>query len=177
MFTNGPKVQFDDKNLPARLRDAGIDFDIQWVDIDQPSPEDHLLIGDQMANIFVQSRQLAQLVSSARSEGRVPILSTGGCVSSVGVVAGLADDELGLIWFDGHADSDTPETDQSGSIEAMGAAICAGHCYRRWAARIPGFVPVPDSRFPQVGLHITDRASGASDPTGQILLRGNRIKS
>ena len=47
--------------------------------------------------------------------------------------------ETGIIWFDAHADFNTPETSRSGFLDGMGLAILTGRCWRRLAEQFKAF--------------------------------------
>jgi len=87
---------------------------------------------------------VAEAVRAARAEGCFPFVLAGNCNTTVGTVGGLSPRRVGVIWFDGHADFETPETTTSGFIDGMGMSILTGHCWQAMvAARIPGFTPLP----------------------------------
>jgi arginase len=58
--------------------------------------------------------------------------------SALGALAGLREQNCGMIWFDAHGDFNTPEITESGFFDGMGMAIAAGHCWKKLAATIPG---------------------------------------
>jgi arginase len=93
-----------------RLADAlGGDVEVEVV----PGPDGER---PEIARTFEVSRRLAERVSAARSGGRLPFVVAGNCISCLGTVAGLAPPEgVGVVWFDAHADFDTPEDNRSGS--------------------------------------------------------------
>lgn len=66
-------------------------------------------------------------VGRARDDGLLPLVIGGGCLVSLGAVAGLGSTEdLGILWFDAHGDLNTPETSPSGCIEGMPLALLLG---------------------------------------------------
>ena len=76
---------------------------------------------------------------------------SGNCNTSLGTITGLDPYELGIIWFDGHSDFNTPETTTSGFLDGMGLAIATGGCWKTMALTIPGFRPVPEANAVLVG--------------------------
>ncbi len=97
---------------------------------------------------------VAQRVGGAAGSGDFPLVLSGNCIATVGVVAGLmgaSEEELGIVWFDGHADFNTPETTTSASLDGMGLATAVGHCWSRMARTIPGFRPVREDNVVLVG--------------------------
>jgi arginase len=99
--------------------------------------------------------EVARRVRGAAGSGDLPLVLSGNCIATVGVVAGLAgawqQEELGVVWFDGHADFNTPETTTSASLDGMGLATAVGHCWVQIARTIPGFRPVREDNVVLVG--------------------------
>jgi arginase len=100
---------------------------------------------------FELYRALAGRVRSADNHGAFPLVLSGNCNSSLGTVAGVGPDGLGIIWFDGHGDFNTPETTESGFLDGMGLAAAAGLCWKKMAASIPNFRPIPGGNILHVG--------------------------
>src|SRR3712207_900590 len=94
---------------------------------------------------------VAERVRTAAQQGRFPLVLSGNCNTSVGTIMGLDPHELGIIWFDGHADFNTPETTSSGFLDGMGLAIATGGCWKPMAQTIPGFRPIPEANAVLVG--------------------------
>ena len=61
---------------------------------------------------------VAEAVATEARGGRVPVVLSGDCTTSLGVVAGLqrADRDPRIVWFDGHGDVQTPQTTSSGYL-------------------------------------------------------------
>ncbi len=74
---------------------------------------------------------LADKVEQAIKDGVVPLVLGGDHSIAIGTQAGLArhSKDRGLIWFDAHADFNTPESSPSGNIHGMpvSAALGIGH--------------------------------------------------
>jgi len=72
-------------------------------------------------------RNVARAVALAHSQGRFPVVLSGGCLVAVGVVTGLqrTGRELRVVWIDAHGDFNTPESTPSGYWDGMAlAAVC-----------------------------------------------------
>lgn len=99
--------------------------------------------------------ELAGLVScevrEAARSGEFPLVLSGNCAISVGTIAGVGAGDLGVVWFDAHADFNTPETTTSGFFDGMGAAISVGHCWGAMAVGIPGLDALPEANLLFVG--------------------------
>jgi arginase len=73
------------------------------------------------------ARETARAVSRTRSRSRFPLVLSGGCLTAVGVVAGLqrTSGSLAILWIDAHGDFNTPESSPSGYWDGMSlAAVC-----------------------------------------------------
>lgn len=77
------------------------------------------------------STLLAKKVQNVTKQHRFPLVLGGDHSVAIGTLAGLAMyyKNLGVIWFDAHADLNTPETTPSGNIHGMplAASIGLGH--------------------------------------------------
>jgi arginase len=95
---------------------------------------------------------LAADVRGALEVGELPIVLGGDHSVAIGTVSGVAsfyrrrDEPVGLIWFDAHADMNTPETTPSGNIHGMPLAVLLGYGTPELTG-IEGFSPKLDPRF------------------------------
>lgn len=105
----------------------------------------------EVSTTFELDGLVAEEVREAARANEFPFVLSGNCAISVGTLSGLGNGEVGIIWFDAHADFNTPETTTSGFSDGMGAAVAVGHCWRAMAARIPGFAPLPEANLLLVG--------------------------
>lgn len=113
------------------------------------------------------ARALASTVEDTIKRGRFPVVLAGGCMSSIGTLAGLGGPPA-LIWLDAHGDFNTPDTTVSGFFDGMALATATGRCWRRLTASVPGFRPVPESHAILVGAR-------AFDPIERLLLKSSAI--
>jgi arginase len=107
--------------------------------------------------------QLATEVHSILKAGEMPIVLGGDHSIAIGSIAGVSayfrerDETLGLIWFDAHADMNTPETTPSGNIHGMPLAALLGYGAPA-LTNIGGFAPKLEPRFcAHVGARDIDR--------------------
>lgn len=105
----------------------------------------------EIATSFALYRLLAARIRESVAEATFPLVLAGNCGSTLGVLAGIDTADLGLIWFDGHGDFNTPETTQSGFLDGMGLAMATGRCWRNLTAAIPGFQALPEARIVHIG--------------------------
>jgi arginase len=133
--------------LPAimeRCGELGCDAAVEQVETDTAFPME-------VSTSFELNRLLSGRVRDAVLEGRFPLVLAGNCNTAVGTLGGVGARQVGVVWFDSHADFNTPETTPTGFLDGMGLAIATGRCWRRVAERVPGFSPVEGSRVLLVG--------------------------
>ena len=129
--------------LLETLRARDLDVRVTVVESEDDFPAE-------VATGFELSGLVSDEVREAAQATEFPLVLSGNCAISVGTIAGLRGD-LGVVWFDAHADFNTPETTTSGFSDGMGAAMAVGHCWGAMAAGIPGFAPLPESNLLFVG--------------------------
>jgi arginase len=100
---------------------------------------------------FAVNCAVADRLRTAQSEGYFPIVLSGNCNIAVGAISGCGSQNTGVVWFDAHGESTTPETTSSGFLDGMGISILTGQRWRKLAHTIPGFVPVLGNRILLVG--------------------------
>ena len=121
--------------LTDHVRSLGYDVtDYGNVEIVRPveaaPPTTHPKYLDEMV---ASCRNIATDVKRVLSEGALPVILGGDHSIAIGSFSGVAshfqdqDQEVGLIWFDAHADINTPETSGSGNIHGMPMAVILGH--------------------------------------------------
>jgi arginase len=85
-----------------------------------------------LAEVAEVNRILADRVEHVVAEGAIPLVLGGDQSISIGTIAGVAayyrqrGEKIGVIWFDAHADMNTPETTPSGNIHGMPFAVSLG---------------------------------------------------
>ncbi len=104
------------------------------------------------------SRRLATRVSDTLADGDVPLVLGGDHSVAIGSLAGSARDaSIGAVWFDAHADLNTPSTTPSGNVHGMPLAAALGldeFADAEWA-NAPGLDP---DNVALVGLRSVDAA-------------------
>ena len=89
---------------------------------------------------------IAASVKTILDGNAFPVILGGDHSIAIGSAAGVAShfrekgEEIGLIWFDAHADINTPETSTTGNIHGMPFATLLGHGDER-LVQIEGFAP------------------------------------
>lgn len=115
------------------------------------------------------NRLLAEQVRSAINDKIFPVVLGGNCNSCLGTIAGIDQDQLGILWFDAHGDFNTPETTISGFFDGMGLAMATGRCWGALLETIPGFRPVPETNVIHIGARDLD-------PEEERLLNQSEVK-
>ncbi len=126
------KIQ--DKFLSEHIEDLGFDFkDYGDVEIIRPD-----YIADELENpkylkeMIKSSRNIAGNVKNILKDERLPVILGGDHSIAIGSFSGVSSfyreqkKEIGLIWFDAHADINTHETSPSGNIHGMPLASLLG---------------------------------------------------
>ena len=115
------------EGLGHRVTDSG--------DLDVMIPETQKVGEDKLrykTPILATCAELCERVQQTLEKSRLPLVLGGDHSLAVGSVAGSSGyfarqgDSIGLIWFDAHGDSNTPDTTPSGNIHGMALAIGLG---------------------------------------------------
>ena len=96
----GPDRLLDEGAVEA-LEEAGHEVDVVRV-VPQAGST------NEIGASFEIVRRVSEAVSRAVEDGAFPIVLSGNCLSSIGIVAGLGRD-VGIVWLDAHADFNTPD--------------------------------------------------------------------
>ncbi len=133
-------------------------------------PESTLLA--EVATAFELDSLVSESVCWAIAGGEFTLVLSGNCNTSVGTIAGANPEGLGIVWFDGHADFNTPETTTTGFSDGMGLAIAVGHCWKTMAAGVPGFVPVAEENVILAGAREIEPAERRRLSASKVMVVG-----
>jgi arginase len=134
---------------PARLAEAIGD---ESVVVDPPQPTQ---VPNEIAESFEVIRAVASAVREAVHGERFPLVLAVNCFTALGTVAGLGRD-VGVVWFDAHGDSHTPDTTTSGFLDGMGLAMLLGDGWNELRRSVEGLRPVPAEHTLLVGARDID---------------------
>lgn len=116
-----------------------------------------------LSQISAACEQLAKEVHKILDSGEFPITLGGDHSIAIGSISGATsyyrarNEPLGLIWFDAHADMNTPETTPSGNIHGMPLAALLGYGVPA-LTHVAGFAPKLDPKLcAHVGARDIDR--------------------
>jgi arginase len=124
---------------PSAIRYAGLDerllrlgFECEDLGNVRAATPEATESGDLHARFLPQIKDtcagVAERVSAAVTDGRLPIVLGGDHSIALGTLGGLAASHGpgGAIWFDAHGDLNTPETSPSGNVHGMPLAAALG---------------------------------------------------
>lgn len=120
---------YGDVELTVPERDAGKDENPRFLE-----------------ELYASSVSISESVKSVLSDGAIPIILGGDHSIALGTLSGVssffrkAGDEIGLIWFDAHADMNTPDTSPSGNTHGMPLSSVLGMGETRMV-ELEGFSP------------------------------------
>lgn len=114
--------------------------------------------------------ELARRVATVLAAGprSFPVILCGNCITTLGAVASRPPQRRGIVWFDAHADFNTPDTTTTGFLDGTALSAITGQSWRQLAASVPGFKPVPEECVALVGARDLDEAE-------ESLLSASRI--
>ena len=133
--------------LGYEVRDLG---DLRMVrPVEPAAPNDK---AKYLSEISAACNELSAEVRNILAAGELPIVLGGDHSIAIGTITGVAsfhhgrNEPVGLIWFDAHADMNTPETSPSGNIHGMPLAVLLGYGAPE-LTRLDGFAPKLDPRY------------------------------
>jgi arginase len=136
------------KQLGEHISDLGYEFaDLGNIDVSRPTsaPE----AGSRtkyLAEMLATFQNAVPVVKTILDDGSFPVILGGDHSIAIGTFSGIAShfhnrgEDLGLIWFDAHADINTPETSPTGNIHGMPLAILLGNGPQE-LVELGGFAP------------------------------------
>src|SRR3954462_12245714 len=162
-----------DAGLGGRFAERGVGVrDLGTVAED---PIEALPVGDDRAKYLDQivnvCAEIADHVAARCEAGELPLVLGGDHSLALGVFGGLArvHGPVGTIWFDAHADCNTPETTPSGNVHGMGLSGALGWNGEHLAVGDGPLPSVDEDRTVLIGLR-------ALDPGERDRLRRSRVR-
>ncbi|PSQ15075.1 arginase [Halobacteriales archaeon QS_8_69_26] len=128
---------------PSAIRYAGLDDTLGEMGIDTEDAGDLLARGTEQIDVendlpegwnarYLRQNEdvctrLAEEVEAAVGDGRFPLVLGGDHSIAMGTLRGASQDaDVGAVWFDAHADFNTPVTSPSGNVHGMPLAAALG---------------------------------------------------
>ena len=143
------------KVLTEHIRALGFDV-IDYGNADVVKPQEAAAAAEaglkHLEEMIVSSQNVARDVKRMLGDGAFPLILGGDHSIAIGTISGIAShyrgqgQEVGLIWFDAHADINTPETSLSGNIHGMPMAVILGRGEER-LVNLEGFSPKLNPKY------------------------------
>ena len=90
-------------------------------------------------------------------DGAFPVVLSGSCfLAAIGTVIGLGERSPGVVWFDAHADFNSPDTTIEGYLDGMGLAMLTGGAWHGMLGDVEGFSPLPETAVVLAGARDFD---------------------
>ncbi|MEJ7846777.1 MAG: arginase [Pyrinomonadaceae bacterium] len=105
-----------------------------------------------LAEILQSSQNMAASLKEILADDAFPVILGGDHSVAIGTFSGISshfhqqNKEIGLIWFDAHADINTPETSQSGNVHGMPLGVILGKGNED-LVNLGGFAPKLNSKY------------------------------
>ncbi len=140
--------------LAPRIQKLGYSVD-EMGDLPLERPRSLPAVGEKLKylrEIHEACERLASAVEKIADADKLPITIGGDHSIAIGTLAGIVksvrkrDERLGLVYFDAHADMNTPETSPSGNIHGMPLAALLGYGAPE-LVNVAGFAPKFDPRL------------------------------
>ncbi len=140
--------------LAPRIQKLGYSVD-EMGDLPLERPRSLPAVGEKLKylrEIHEACERLASAVEKIADADKLPITIGGDHSIAIGSLAGIVksvrkrDERLGLVYFDAHADMNTPETSPSGNIHGMPLAALLGYGAPE-LVNVAGFAPKFDPRL------------------------------
>lgn len=145
--TSGKRLYEHIEDLGYSVRDHGD------VEIKKPDYIAEIIENPKYLNEILHScENMAKAVKNILKGDELPVIIGGDHSIAAGTFSGISshfhenNQEIGLIWFDAHADMNTPETSPSGNIHGMPLAILLGEGEEK-LVNIEGFSPKVNPNF------------------------------
>ena len=166
------------KHLAAHIRELGYDVtDHGDARIVQPNDTASRVNPNHLAEMLASSENIISALARILENGETPIILGGDHAIAIPTFSAIAShcrkagEEIGLIWFDAHADINTPETSPSGNIHGMPLAAILGHGHRD-LVNLCGYAPkLNPEYFAHVGARDID--AGERSQIVKLGLRDN----
>lgn len=173
------RSKFRGKVLLNHIQDLGLDVqDFGNVDIVTPGTQNGAKEKSKhLAEMVASCVNMSETIRAVLSENRVPVILGGDHSIAIGTFSGIAShfrekgEDVGLIWFDAHADINTPETSSTGNIHGMPSAVLLGYGSNE-LVNLEGFAPkLKPEYFAHVGARDLD--AGERGRVKELRLRNN----
>ena len=156
-------TRFRGHSLAQHIRAIGYEVtDHGDVPIIQPDDSEDAGNPKHLKEMLASSEYIIEALTNVLNNDEIPIILGGDHAIAIPTFSAIASHykqqgtEIGLIWFDAHADINTPETSPSGNIHGMPLAAILGHGNAE-LVNLCGYAPKLDPKyFAHVGARDVD---------------------
>lgn len=147
-------ANFRGNDLQAHIGELGYEV-TDYGDVEVVKPDYVAEAGENpryLREMLATSANSAAAVKKILEDDKMPVILGGDHSIAIGTFSGISsffhdrDEEIGLIWFDAHADINTPETSPSGNIHGMPLATILG-LGNEQLVNLEGFTPKLNPKF------------------------------
>jgi arginase len=130
-----------------------------------------------LAEMLASSENIMGSLDSILKSGATPIILGGDHSIAIPTFSAISahyhekGEEIGLIWFDAHADINTPETSPSGNIHGMPLAVLLGHGNKELTSLGGDFPKLNPKHLAHIGARDID--TGEREQVERLSLRDN----
>jgi len=145
-------ARFRGHNLAEHIRSGYEVIDHGDVAIVQPEPGSNGGNPKHLKEMLASSENIIEALGKVLNNGEIPVILGGDHAIAIATFSAIASHykeqgtEIGLIWFDAHADINTPETSPSGNIHGMPLAALLGHGNDE-LVNLCGYAPKLNSKY------------------------------
>jgi arginase len=145
-------TQFRGLNLADHIRTGYEVVDHGDASIVQPANRADESNPKHLAEMIASSENIIEKVTAILNADQFPVILGGDHAIAIPTFSAVSNfykqkgTEIGLIWFDAHADINTPETSPSGNVHGMPLATLLGHGNAE-LTDLCGYAPKLDPRF------------------------------
>lgn len=141
-------------HLEEHIKDLGFEVS-DYGDVEVVKPNYVAEAGENpkyLQEMIATSKNTAAAVKKILQAGEFPVILGGDHSIAIGTFSGISsffreqNEEIGMIWFDAHADINTPETSPSGNIHGMPFATILGLGSEE-LVNLEGFAPKLNPKF------------------------------
>lgn len=146
-------AQIRGNSLVEHIRELGYEVK-DYGDVECIKPDySEICVGPKyLKEIVVSCQNMAESVKQILSDDCIPVILGGDHSIAIGTFSGVSsffhqkEQDVGLIWFDAHADINTHETSVSGNVHGMPLAAILGHGEKK-LVNLEGFKPKLNPKF------------------------------
>jgi arginase len=170
-------TRFREQSLAEHMRSGFEVTDHGDVSIVQPEGSGEGSNPKHLAEMLASSEKIMEALAAILENDEFPVILGGDHAIAIPTFSAIASHykekgtEVGLIWFDAHADINTPESSPSGNIHGMPLAVLLGYGHPALTG-LGGFSPKLDPKhFAHIGARDID--SGERATINELGLRDN----